>query len=175
MLYYEYKHTDTGIRPGICTNTIWNGRCDMAENRVRYICPVCDQELNVTRHFCWSCKSYIREPWRFTGGHLPNEGHDGCHPSQTYMKPRTNSMPVRSGNAKSLAGKNNASKQYTYNRPGQGSSSTGRGGSYQESRSYGNSSKTNTPRKKNTGIGSLFFVIIIFYFLIQVLLGFFRW
>lgn len=153
----------------------------MAENRVRYICPICDQELSAFRHFCWNCKRYIAEPWRFTGGHLPNEGHDDCHPSQNYMKPRTGSAPVLTHGGKSLAGKDNTSKQYTYNRPGQSSVSTERSGSYQSQRtyqnqrSYGDSSNTNTPRKKNTGIGSLFFVGFIFYFLIQVLLVFFRW
>ena len=151
----------------------------MAENRVRYICPICDSELGVSRHFCWSCKRFIAEPWRFTGGHLPNEGHDGCHPSQTYMKPRTSSVPTYNHGGKNLAGKNNTSKQYTYNRPGQ-STSTGRSGSYQnqrtyqDQRSYG-SSNTNTPRKKNTGKGSLIFVILFFYFLIQVVMGVFRW
>ena len=147
----------------------------MAANRMRYICPICDQELKITKHFCWDCKSYIAEPWRFTGGHLPNEGHDGCHPAQTYMQPRRASTPVRTGHGKSLAGKNNASKQYTYNRPGQSSTSTGRSGSYGNPRPYGEGSNTNTPRKKNTGIGSLVFVGFIFYFLIQVLLAFFRW
>ena len=146
----------------------------MAGNTVRYICPICDQELGAFRHFCWHCKRYIAEPWRFTGGHLPNEGHDGCHPAQTYMRPRTNNAPVRTHGGKSLAGKDNTSKQYTYNRPGQNNASTGRSGSYQNQRSY-NGSNTNTPRKKNTGIGSLFFVGFIFYFLIQVLLAFFRW
>ncbi len=159
----------------------------MAENRVRYICPICDQELGVFKHFCGNCKSYIRDPWRFTGGHLPNEGHDGCHPSQTYMKPRTGSVPTYNHGGKSLAGKNNTSKQYTYNRPGQSSASTGRSTStgrsgsyqnqrtYQDLRSYGNNGNTNTPRKKNTGAGSLFLVIFFFYILIQVLMGFFRW
>ena len=153
----------------------------MAGDRVRYICPICDGELSVSRHFCWNCKRYIAEPWRFTGGHLPNEGHDGCHPSQTYMKPRTDSTPVRTHGGKSLAGKNNTSKQYTYNRPGQSSTSSGRSGSYQSPRSYqeprssGSGGSTNTPRKKNTGCGSLFLVGFIFYFLIQVLLAFFRW
>ena len=153
----------------------------MAEYRVRYICPICDGELGASRHFCWSCKRFIAEPWRFTGGHLPNEGHDGCHPAQTYMKPRTNSTPTRSHGGRSLAGKTNTSKQYTYNRPGQSSASTGRSGSYQnqrtyqDQRSYGGSSNTNTPRKKNTGIGSMFIVGFVFYFLIQVLLAFFRW
>ncbi|MBP3701438.1 MAG: hypothetical protein J6I64_06085 [Lachnospiraceae bacterium] len=153
----------------------------MAENRVRYICPICDQELGLFKHFCWDCRRYIAEPWRFTGGHLPNEGHDGCHPAQTYMRPRTDGTPVRTSGSKSLAGKNNASKQYTYNRPGQSGTSTGRSGSYQSQRtyqnqrSYGDSNNPNTPRKKNTGIGSLFFVGFLFYFLIQVLLAFFRW
>ena len=144
----------------------------MAENRVRYICPVCDQELGVFKHFCGKCKSYVREPWRFTGGHLPNEGHDGCHPAQTYMKPRTSGVPTYNHGGKSLAGKNNTSKQYTYNRPGQSSASTGRSGSYQSQRSYGGS--TNTPRKKNTGKVSLFFVIAFFYFLLRTFIGFFR-
>ena len=93
----------------------------MAGERVRYICPICDQELKFGKHYCWNCKSRVEEPWRYTGGHLPNEGHaDGCHPAQTYMQPRT-SNPANTGRThggRSLAGKNNTSKQYTYNRPG---------------------------------------------------------
>ena len=149
----------------------------MAENRVRYICPICDRELGASGHFCWKCKRIISEPRRFTGGHLPNEGHDGCHPSQTFMKPRTNSALTYSHGGKSLAGKNNTSKQYTYNRPGQNSASTGRSGSYQGQRTYQDqrSYGGNTPRKKSTGKGSLFLVIFFFYILIQVLMGFFRW
>lgn len=151
----------------------------MANNRVRYICPICDGELTVSKHYCRRCKRYIANPWRFTGGHLPNEGHDGCHPSQTYMRPRTAGSAARTG-SKSLAGKEIASKQYTYNRPGETSASKGRSGSYQDTRTYQDtrsksSNSTNTPRKKNTGCGSLFFVGFIFYFLIQVLLAFFRW
>ena len=93
----------------------------MAGERVRYICPICDQELKFGKHFCWNCKSRVEEPWRYTGGHLPNEGHEaGCHPAQTFMQPR--SGPAHTGRThggRSLAGKNNTSKQYTYNRPGQ--------------------------------------------------------
>ena len=152
----------------------------MAGDRVRYICPICDQELGGLRHFCWSCKRYIPEPWRFTGGHLPNEGHDGCHPSQTYMRPRTGSTPTYSHGSKNLAGKDNASKQYTYNRPGQSSSSTGRNGSYQSHRTYQKPTSYdvrtgNGSRKKKSGIGSLITVIMVFYFLIQFLMAFFRW
>ena len=152
----------------------------MAGNKVRYICPICDQELGGFRHFCWSCKRYIPEPWRFTGGHLPNEGHDGCHPSQTYMKPRTGSTPSYSHGGKNLTGKDNTSKQYTYNRPGQSSSSTGRSASTQSWRPYQKPSSYdvrtgNAPRKKKTGIGSLITVIMVFYFLMQFLMAFFRW
>ncbi len=129
----------------------------MAGNRVRYICPICDQELKLMRHFCWNCKSRVDEPWVFTGGHLPNEGHhEECPPPKTYMAPRSDRVQPRSHGGRSLEGKEYRSKDYTYNRPGQ-------------------STSTNTPRKKNTGAGSLFFVGFLFYFLIQVLLAFFRW
>ena len=152
----------------------------MAENRVRYICPICDGELGVFRRFCWKCKRFIAEPWRFTGGHLPNEGHDGCHPSQTYLKPRTGNTSAYNHGGKNLVGKNNTSKQYTYNRPGQSSASTGRSGSYQSQRTYQKPQyhdirDTGTSRKKNTGKGSLFLVIFFFYILLQVLAGIFRW
>lgn len=141
----------------------------MTGERVRYICPICDHELKFGKHFCWNCKSRVDEPWVYTGGHLPNEGHDGCHPAQTYMKPRTVNTQPRSGHGKSLTGKNNAGKQYTYNRPGQNNSTSGHTGTF-----GGKSGNTNTPRKKNTGCGSLVFVVFIFYFLIQFLLIFLR-
>lgn len=151
----------------------------MAENRVRYICPICDQELGVFKHFCKNCRSYVREPWRFTGSHLPNEGHDGCHPSQTYMKPRRGSAPTYNHGGKSLAGKNNTSKQYTYNRPGQSSASTGRGESYQSQRTYQkpqyyDSRDTSTSRRQKKKKVSLFFVILFFYYLFRTFIGFFR-
>ena len=150
----------------------------MAENRVRYICPICDGELGASRHFCWNCKQFISAPWRFTGGHLPNESHDGCHPSQTFMKPRINSVPTYQHGGKNLAGKNNTSKQYTYNRPGQSSASAGRGGSYQnqqtyqDTRSYGGS-RTRTSRKVNKKKVSLFFVFLFIYYLFRTFIGYF--
>ena len=151
----------------------------MAENRVRYICPICDQELGVFKHFCKNCKSYVREPWRFTGSHLPNEGHDGCHPSQTYMNPRTGSTSTYHQASKSLAGKNNSSKQYTYNRTGQSSASTGRGEPYQNRHTYQkpqyyDSRNTSTSRRQKKKKVSLFFVILFFYYLFQTFIGYFR-
>ncbi len=147
----------------------------MAGERVRYICPICDQEMKFGRHFCWNCKSYVDEPWRYTGGHLPNEGHDGCHPAQTFLKPRSASTHAkRSHGGRSLAGKNTAGKQYTYNRPGQGSSPSGSsGGSYTGSGSnpYNKSGGRNPSGKKPTGCGSLLAVIIFFWVLMQVLVG----
>ena len=141
----------------------------MAEERVRYICPICDHELKFGKHFCWNCKSRIEEPWRYTGGHLPNEGHEGgCHPSQTYMQPRTSNPPPqnRTHGGRNLAGKNNSSKQYTYNRPGQAGGTT-RTASPGGGRTYGG----NTPRQKNTGCGTLIIVLFVFWFIMQVVAG----
>ena len=144
----------------------------MAGERVRYICPICDHELKFGRHFCWNCKSRIAEPWRYTGGHLPNEGHEnGCHTAQTYMQPRTSSQPARTHGGRSLAGKSNTSKQYTYNRPGQaasaprtavnGGSRTAGTGSYGGAGSYG----SKTSQKRNTGCGTPIIVLFVFWFL----------
>ncbi|MCI8566248.1 MAG: hypothetical protein HFI39_08055 [Lachnospiraceae bacterium] len=160
----------------------------MAGERVRYICPICDQELKFGKHYCWNCKSRVEEPWRYTGGHLPNEGHaDGCHPAQTYMQPRT-SNPANTGRThggRSLAGKNNTSKQYTYNRPGTapnaartavpGGASAAGGAPYRNpgAGSYGGSGTygSNTPRRKNTGVGTLILVLLVFWFIIQLVFG----
>ena len=149
-----------------------SGRYEMAGDRVRYICPICDHEMKFGRHYCWNCKSRVDEPWRYTGGHLPNEGHEGgCHPAQTYMQPRRSAgtQQSRTHGGRSLAGKNNTSKQYTYNRPGQtaGTSRPAGGGSRP---SYGN---TNTPRPKNTGCGTLIIVLFVFWFIMQVILSIF--
>ena len=160
----------------------------MAGERVRYICPICDQELKFGKHFCWNCKSRVEEPWRYTGGHLPNEGHEaGCHPAQTFMQPR--SGPAHTGRThggRSLAGKNNTSKQYTYNRPGQAPNTArtepscanrpaaGAPYAHPGAGSYGGSgtySGANTPRRKNTGVGTLILVVFVFWFIIQVIAG----
>lgn len=160
----------------------------MAGNPVRYICPICDQELKYGKHFCWNCKSRVEEPWRYTGGHLPNEGHDNCHPAQTYMKPRTGNVqphtsqnrtypssasqsrtyPNNTSQSRNLAGKDNTAKQYTYHRPGQTTKTTS--DSYSRP-AYENKKKAT--EKKNTGCASLFIVGFIFYFLIQFLLAIF--
>lgn len=151
----------------------------MAGDRVRYICPICDHEMKFGRHYCRNCKSRVDEPWPYTGGHLPNEGHNSsCPPSQTYMNPRTpQNQDIHGG--KSLAGKNNVGKQYTYNRPAQSGTSAGRMASGNRTgTSYGGSSgsndrsgSTNTPRKKNTGCGGLLFILIVYRILMQMLFG----
>lgn len=148
----------------------------MAAEKIRYICPICDQEMKVSRHFCWKCKSRVDEPWRYTGGHLPNEGHeDGCHPMQSHLSPRTPQTQSRTNHGgRSLAGKNNAGKQYTYNRPGQTGTSAGRTtSSAQSGRTTGRTGGNfGTSGRKNSGCGSLIFVVVIFWFLIQFLVGF---
>jgi len=124
-------------------------------------------------HFCWNCKSRVEQPWVYTGGHLPNEGHDStCRAPQTYMEPRRapqNRTNVNHG-GRNLSGKNNAGKQYTYNRPGQGSYGNRPGQGAPVNRA-GNPPARGTQGRRNTGLSTLILVIIVFWIVIQFIMG----
>ena len=40
--------------------------------KTRYLCPVCEQELNAVG-YCSECHRFRKEPIVYTGGCLPNE------------------------------------------------------------------------------------------------------
>lgn len=158
----------------------------MAQDSVRYICPVCDQEIAAGSHFCWNCKRIVRSPWRYTGGHLPNENHDGCHPMKSFLKPRVSTsdqgsspksrayMPKRSSTQK-FSAPGTAAGKYTFSQ-----------GSAPKPASWQNTAPGNTYRnpsaqksggagqKKNSGAGALAVVFVVFWFIIW-LFSFARW
>ena len=135
------------------------------EDQVRYICPICEKELKYGTRFCWNCKSRV-EPWKYTGGLLPNESHSVYHMPQTYMKPRS-----EQGQHDHMYNKRHQPKQYTYNSPnpaaGQTQPPQNPYGSSRGKNPYGSKSS----RKGITGCGSLIVVLVIFWIMIQFLIG----
>lgn len=135
------------------------------EDRVRYICPICEKELKYGRHFCWNCKAFV-EPWTYTGGLLPNESHSENHVPQTYLKPR--SAGKQGGH---MYDRRRQPKQYTYGGP----NSAGRTRTQTPPNPYGDRKPENPyssqPRRGITGCGTLIVVLVFFWFLIQILIS----
>lgn len=144
----------------------------MSENTVRYICPICDAEMRAGSHRCAQCRSFIRDPWRYTGGHLPNENHEDCHPMLSFLMPREESeKSPRTGNGMartSYAKKNGISGQVRPNVPRQdtvGNNTARRSGqaASQDGRKAG---------EKKSGSGIFFLILFIIWLLSQFFAGF---
>lgn len=141
----------------------------MAQDEVRYICPICDEEMSAGSHFCWNCKKFIRNPWRYTGGHLPNEEHKGCHPMQSFLKPREGgtARPHSSGShtfGKSFTQKSSVPKYSASKYSASGAAYQQDGTQkypYQQKRSQTN---------RNSGAGALIIVLIVFWVIVQFIL-----
>ncbi len=130
------------------------------EDRVRYICPICEKELKYGKRFCWNCKCRV-EPWKYTGGLLPNESHSEYHVPQTYLKPRSGQ-----GQPSHMYGGRRQPKEYTYARPNPAADQRG-----PQMQTRQNAYGSRAPRKGVTGCASLIVVLLIFWMLIQFLIG----
>ncbi len=128
----------------------------MAEEKIRYICPVCDAEISAGARYCRHCRSRIRAPLSYTGGLLPNERKTG---DSTFEQ-----APVTQG-GRNLAGKNMTGKNYTYRTGASGSTGHTAAGQSSSSQSGGK------PKKKNSGCLTLIIVIILLYLIFSVLFG----
>lgn len=152
----------------------------MAQDSVRYICPVCDHEIAAGSHFCWNCKKIVRNPWRYTGGHLPNENHEGCHPMASFMRPRekgvertaflknSSNMPKQIYTQKAAARRSAAGGPIyrgdsSRRSPDQQGRVDSQKGTYQDSLAK----KTGGARQnRNTGASILFATVVIFWLII---------
>ncbi len=134
------------------------------EDRVRYICPICEKELKYGKRFCWNCKVRV-EPWTYTGGLLPNESHDEQHVPQTYLKPRS---AERQGSH--MHDRRRQPKQYIY-----GGQNSAAGRTQTPPNPYGDRRPQNPyasrSRKGVTGCGTLIVVLVFFWILIQILIS----
>ena len=63
---------------------------------VRYLCPVCDQELR-NRRFCPTCRKWVKKPVVYTGGSLPNEEKEDVlvAPVSSERRSPERKVPVR--------------------------------------------------------------------------------
>jgi hypothetical protein len=130
------------------------GGYNMAQKTVRYICPICDHEMMAGTHICWNCKRYIRDPWIYTGDHLPNEDHGDCHPMESFLRPREGMAGTRE-----TAGKK---KSHQGQKPG-------RQPIYDQSKiNTGNGQKKG---KSGSGAGTLILVLIVFWYIIRLILS----